>query len=240
MSLSRRLVAAGAAAALSMTSLALAAPATGQAQTAAECVGAASITDGAYDITKRIVGANEVAPGGTVTTQITVKAGVVLETVKQIVDHYPAELTPVSVRTNAYFAFGGHKWVDDEFSVLAPTQTAINSAGWTVTSGHVTVEITYKVAEDVKPGTLLNSPSGVKVDYSVTSDTIDTDMGVCVKIREKNAVEQATGSLDGMGLGAVTGSADGSAEMSTASTDPQGFIAGIINQLDLAEIIGLS
>ncbi|HHU39004.1 MAG TPA: hypothetical protein GXZ45_06985 [Propionibacterium sp.] len=237
MSVTRRLAAVGAAAALSVTGLAVAAPATAQAAT---CEAAASVKDGTYNISKRILGNNEVAPGGEVTTEITVKAGATFETVKQIVDYHPAELEPVSVRTEAYFAGGGHKWVDDAFSVLSPTATAVNSSGWTVALGHVTVRITYKVSEDAEPGSLLNDPSGLKVVYGITSDTVADDMGVCVKIREKNVVENVTGSLDGMGLGSATGSADGGSAGSQISSDPSGFVADVINQLDLGQMLGLS
>lgn len=239
MSVTRRLAAVGAAAALSVTGLAVAAPATVAAQ-AATCKAAASVKDGTYDISKRILGSNEVAPGGEVTTEITVKAGWTAETVKQIVDYHPAELEPVSVRTEALFAKGGHKWVDDTFSVLSPTATAVNSSGWTVVFGHVTVRITYKVSEDAQPGALLNNPSGLKVDYGVTSDTVAENLGVCVKIREKNVVENVTGSLDGMGLGSATSSADGGSAGSQISSDPSGFVADVINQLDLGKMLGLS
>ena len=107
-------------------------------------------------------------------------------------------------------------------------------------NGYVTVVFTYKVADDVKPGTLLKVPSGMIVGYNIGSDTKRENMDVCVKVREKNPVEVATGSLDDAGLGSATGSADGGSAGSQISSDPAGFIADIINQINLGKLIGLS
>lgn len=241
MTITRRFSAVALAAALAAAGTVAVSPAAG-AQTSPECKATATVTDGTYDITKRIVGDNTVAPGGEVTTEITVRAGVTAETVTEIVDYHPAALTPTSARTNAWYLVGGRKWADVNFSAPSPTATSIKAGGigWTVVNGYVTAQITYKVAEDAIPGTLLDSPSGFKINYGVTADTVRNDLGVCVKVREPNIVENVTGSLDNAGLGSATGSADGGSTGSQISSDPAGFVAEIINGIDIGQLIGIS
>lgn len=246
MSVSRRLAAATAAAALSVTGVAVVSPAVAVAQAAEECKSSASFTDQSWTYNKKILGSNEVAPGGTVRTEIKLTAGDTWTGTAKITDIHPEELKIQSATVEAWHAGipGGHETHEVQVTEDSSTRATVRNTagvGWAMANGYVTAVFTYKVDDDVEPGTLLKVPSGMVVGYgSLYDDTVRDDMGVCVKVREKNAVETVTGSLDGAGLGSATGSADGSSELSSGISDPQGFIAGIINQLDLAEIIGLS
>lgn len=251
MSVSRRLAAATAAAALSVTGVAVLSPAVA---TAAECSADSSRTfvdtgiD--YTITQEVVGSAEVAPGGTVTYRTKVTSDDAFGgTIAQITDHHPAGFTLIKAEVDAGYLVGPRKVVDETDAAIKNTVASTvrvtgGITGWTTSTtygGYVALSTTYRVPESAEPGEKLASGTDITLN-KVGSDRHETfdPSGVCVTIREKNAVETVTGLLDGAGLGSATGSADGSSELSSGISDPQGFIAGIINQLDLAEIIGLS
>lgn len=245
MTVTRRFASVAMAAAITAAGAAVIAPATAAAQNGAEeCKTTASFTDGTWTYNKRILGSNEVAPGGTVKTEIKLTAGHTAVGTAKITDIHPEALAIQSATVEAYHFPAGHKTEDVQVTADSPTRSTVRNTagvGWAMADGYVTATFTYKVAEDAVPGTLLNDPSGMVVGYSaIYGDTVRDDMGVCVKVREKNPVESVTGSLDGAGLGSVTGSADGGSAGSQISSDPAGFVADIINQLDLGQIIGLS
>lgn len=60
-------------------------------------------------------------------------------------------------------------------------------------------------------------------------------MNACVTIREKNAVESAQGSLEGIGAGSLV---EGSTTSSNLSSDPASLISDVINGLDLGQLLG--
>lgn len=171
----------------------------------------------------------EVQPGGTVTYSIQVAPakGVapVLSTMRDI---YPEGLTFVSAKVNG-------KTVTPV--VDANARTVTQSGKWII-GNKPTLEVTYKASDDLQPGTVLNSGAGMYPD--IWGWQIWDPIDVCVKVREKNPVETVTGSLDSAGLGSATGSADGGSAGSQISSDPSGFIADIINQINLGKLIGLS
>lgn len=250
MSFSRRIAAAGATAALSLTGVAVVVPAVA---TAAECstTGSRTFEDTGitYTISQEIVGSSEVAPGGTVKYLTKVSSNSAFGgVIRQITDHHPAGFSLVKAEID-YSNAVGKRNTSDETAGAEKNATAntikVSGAGWTTATtlggGYVGLITTYKVPDSAVPGEKL--PSGADISLQRMLDqrheAFDPS-GVCVTVREKNAIENVTGSLDSAGLGSATGSADGSSQMSTASSDPQGFIAGIVNQLDLGKIIGLS
>ena len=235
----RRLAAIAATAAIASAGLAVTVPAVAQA--AEGCSQTGSFTDGTWTYNKKILEA-EVAPGGTVKTEIKLTAGYTALGTAKITDVHPKELQIKSATVEAWH-LGGHQTHDVQVTADSPTHATVRNTagvGWAMANGYVTVVFTYKVADDVKPGTLLKVPSGMIVGYNIGSDTKRENMDVCVKVREKNPVEVATGSLDDAGLGSATGSADGGSAGSQISSDPAGFIADIINQINLGKLIGLS
>ncbi|KAA0916547.1 hypothetical protein [Dietzia sp. ANT_WB102] len=238
----RRIGALAATAALTATGLGVVAPAA-IAQAAEECTQTGSFTDGTWTYNKKFFDA-EVAPGGTVKTEIKLTAGLTAFGTKKITDIHPEELQIQSATVEAWHINGKHQTHPVQVTADSPTRATVRNTagvGWAMTNGYVTAVFTYKVAEDAKPGTLLNVPSGMVVGYSgLEPDTERDDMGVCIKVREKNPVETVTGSLERAGLGSATGSADGGSTGSQISSDPSGFIADIINQINLGKLIGLS
>lgn len=166
----------------------------------------------------------EVQPGGTVTYSIQVApakgAAPVLSTMRDI---YPEGLTFVSAKVNGETVTP---------VVDANARTVTHSGKWII-GNKPTLEVTYKASDDVQPGTILNSGAGMYPD--MWGWQIWNPIDVCVTVREKNAGEQVSGSLEDTGLGSVnTASANGFASL----TDPQGSITGIINDIDLGKIIG--
>ena len=239
MKIVRSFAAVAATAALSATGLGAVMPAVAQATE--ECRQSGSFTDGTWTYNKRILDA-EVAPGGTVKTEIKLTAGLTAVGTTKITDVHPEELQIKSATVEAWHA-GGHQTHDVQVTEDSPTRATVRNTtwpGWAMSNGYVTAVFTYQVADDVEPGTLLKVPSGMVVGYSSGSDTVREDMGVCVKVREKNPVEAVTGSLDSAGLGSATGSADGGSAGSQISSNPAGFVADIINQINVGKLIGLS
>lgn len=166
----------------------------------------------------------EVQPGGTVTYSIQVApakgAAPVLSTMRDI---YPEGLTFVSAKVNGETVTP---------VVDANARTVTHSGKWII-GNKPTLDVTYKASDDVQPGTILNSGAGMYPD--IWGWQIWNPIDVCVTVREKNAGEQVSGSLEDTGFGSVnTASANGFASL----TDPQGSITGIINDIDLGKIIG--
>ena len=191
-----------------------------------------------YYIEKEVVGDGTAAPGGEVTFRTTVSGAGAL--VREIVDYHPAGFELVRARESVWKVLGGQSWttVTDDVRRNASNNSVTRvSSGWTTAGGaYSTLETTYKVPNNVSPGDVLNTGAGtdiVLVDGAWTVNPINT----CVTIREPNAAEAVTGSLDGLGLGSVT---SGSTAAGGISSDPAAFSSDIINGLDLAKIIGLS
>lgn len=192
---------------------------------------------GSYSVHKEIVGDGTVAPGGQVTfrTKVSGAGGLVAS----ITDYHPAGFELVGARENVWWLVGGQKWADVTGNVTkdAAANSVKNSgSGWTTAGGATaTLETTYKVPADAKPGTVLNTGAATSVTAvgSIDANPINT----CVTIREPNAVESVTGSLDGLGLGSVT---SGSTAAGGISSDPATFSSDIINGIDIGQLIGLS
>ena len=191
-----------------------------------------------YYIEKEVVGDGTAAPGGEVTFRTTVSGAGAL--VREIVDYHPAGFELVRARESVWKVLGGQTWsnVTDDVRRNATNNSVTRaSSGWTTAGGaYSTLETTYKVPNNVSPGDVLNTGAGtdiVLIDGGWTVNPINT----CVTIREPNAAEAVTGSLDGLGLGSVT---SGSTAAGGISSDPAAFSSDIINGLDLAKIIGLS
>lgn len=246
MSVSRRLAAAGAAAALSLTGIAVVSPAVAMA---AECSTSASRTfedtliD--YTISQEVVGSAEVAPGGNVTYLTKVSSdSAVGGLITSITDHHPAGFTLVKAELDASDALG-NRFTSDETAGAVKNASAgtvtVSGAGWTTATtiggGYVGLYTTYTVPESAVPGETLASGADITLKKIIgeRNEAFDPS-GVCVTVREKNPVEEVTGSLGDLGFG----SAAGDSALSMAITDPQDFIAGIINQIDLGEMLGLS
>ena len=191
-----------------------------------------------YYIEKEVVGDGTAAPGGEVTFRTTVSGAGAL--VREIVDYHPAGFELVRARESVWKVLGGQSWttVTDDVRRNASNNSVTRvSSGWTTAGGaYSTLETTYKVPNNVSPGDVLNTGAStdiVLVDGAWTVNPINT----CVTIREPNAAEAVTGSLDGLGLGSVT---SGSTAAGGISSDPAAFSSDIINGLDLGKIIGLS
>lgn len=239
--LRRKSIAVSAATLMSVSGLTVgAATASAQTNGIENCATSQSVTKnlaGNYTVNKEVVGDGTVAPGGQVTfrTKVSGAGGLVAS----ITDYHPAGFELVGARENVWWLVGGQKWADVTGKV---TKNAANNSvkhsgsGWTTAgSATATLETTYRVPADAKPGTVLNSGAATSVTAvgSIDANPID----VCVTIREPNAAEAVTGSLDGLGLGSLT---SGSTAAGGISSDPSGFISDIINGLDLGKMIGLS
>ncbi|MDN5757465.1 MAG: DUF11 domain-containing protein [Tomitella sp.] len=165
----------------------------------------------------------EVAPGGTVTYTIQVSSakGVppVLSTIR---DYYPDGLKFVGAKVNG-------KTVDP---VVDSNLNMVTQSGKWLIQSKPTLEATYKVSEDLHPGTVLDSGAAMYPDMWGWQQW--NPMGVCVTVREKNPVEQAQGSLEGLGLGSVN---SGSGQVFGSVTDPQGSISNILSDV-LGNVFG--
>ena len=238
----RRFLTVAAVAALTTTGLGAVAP--GVANAAEECKQSASFKDGTWTYNKKIDVA-EVAPGGTVDAKLEVVSGPAPTVgVRRLTDVHPKQLEIQNVSVRAWTGINYVETKNHRFDTESPTRATVRNDndvfGWSVLGGNLSAVFTYKVSEDAKPGELLKVPSGMIVGYSSGKDTVNENLDVCVKVREKNPVEAVTGSLDSAGLGSATGSADGGSAGSQISSDPAGFIADIINQINLGKLIGLS
>lgn len=191
-----------------------------------------------YYLTKEVVGDGTVAPGGTVTFQTTVSGAGAL--VSRIDDFHPEGFVLVNARESVWKVLGGQSWSTVTSDVRR--NTANNSvyregSGWTTAGGaYSTLETTYRVPQDARPGDVFNTGAAttlVLIDGRYVTNPINT----CVTIREPNAAEAFTGSLDGLGLGSLT---SGSTTAGGISSDPASFSSEIINGLDISQLIGIS
>lgn len=191
-----------------------------------------------YYIEKEVVGDGTAAPGGEVTFRTTVSGAGAL--VREIVDYHPAGFELVRARESVWKVLGGQSWttVTDDVRRNASNNSVTRvSSGWTTAGGaYSTLETTYKVPNNVSPGDVLNTGAGTDIVLADGTWTVNP-INTCVTIREPNAAEAVTGSLDGLGLGSVT---SGSTAAGGISSDPAAFSSDIINGLDLGKIIGLS
>lgn len=192
-----------------------------------------------YFLNKDVVGDGTAAPGGEVTFRTTVQgAG---GTITRIEDFHPEGFELVRARESVWKLIGGQSWTtvtDDVQRNAASNSVYKTSAGWT-TAGNtsVTLETTYRVPKDATPGDVLNTGAAFRVAVLHEGLRTNNPINTCVTIREPNAAESVTGSLDGLGLGSAT---SGSATAGGISSDPSGFIADIINGINVGELIGLS
>ena len=194
---------------------------------------------GTYKLNKLVVGDGTAAPGGEVTFRTTVSGPGGL--ISRIEDFHPAGFELVRARESVWKVIGGQSWttVTDEVQPNAATNSVHKTgAGWT-TAGNasVTLETTYRVPRSATPGDVLNTGAGFSAVLAGGDNRTSNPIDTCVTIREPNAAEAMTGSLDGLGLGSVT---SGSTAAGGISSDPSGFIADIINGIDIGQLIGLS
>lgn len=188
-----------------------------------------------YTLEKKVLGDGTVAPGGEVTFRTTVRGSGGL--VDRIEDFHPEGFQLVSARESVWKLLGGQQWADVTDDVQSDTTNDSvykTSAGWT-TAGEtrVTLETTYEVPADAEPGKVLNT--GAAFSVVGAGDRSANPIDTCVTIREPNAAEQVTGSLDDAGFGSAT---SGSISSSEISSEPSGFISDIINGVDLSQLLG--
>lgn len=188
-----------------------------------------------YYLTKEVVGDGTAAPGGTVTFRTTVSGAGAL--VSRLDDFHPAGFVLVNARESNFKLLGGQSWAtvtNDVRKDAASNSVYREGSGWTTAGGaYTTLETTYRVPDDATPGDVLNTGAGTTVVLAgarYVANPIDT----CVTIRARNAAEQATGSLDGLGLGSLT---SGSTTAGGISSDPAAFSSDLINGLDIGQII---
>ena len=191
-----------------------------------------------YYIEKEVVGDGTAAPGGEVTFRTTVSGAGAL--VREIVDYHPAGFELVRARESVWKVLGGQTWsnvTDDVRRNASNNSVTRASSGWTTAGGaYSTLETTYKVPNNVSPGDVLNTGAGTDIVLADGGWTVNP-INTCVTIREPNAAEAVTGSLDGLGLGSLT---SGSTAAGGVSSDPATFSSDIINGIDIGQLIGLS
>ena len=88
--------------------------------------------------------------------------------------------------------------------------------------------------DDAVPGAIYNSGASFTVALDDGTKT-ENSIGTCVTIRDPNAVEAVTGSLDDAGLGSLT---SGSTQLGGISSDPSGFVSDVINGVDVSKLMG--
>lgn len=200
----------------------------------ADCATSTSVKFSGYTLNKEVT-SGTVAPGGTVTyrTKVTGPGGLV----NRIADIHPEGFELVKATEDVRWVVGGQKRADVTSKV---TKTASDntvshtSSGWTTGgSAYALLETTYRVPASAKPGDVFNSGAAARV-IAVDSTTANP-INVCVTIREPNAVEAATGSLEGLGLGSLTA---GSTAVGDITSDPASFSADLINGIDIGQLIG--
>lgn len=237
----RKSIALGAAALMAVSGLTTGvATASAQANTE-NCATTQSVsfrTGDRYHLEKQVMGDGTAAPGGLVTFRTTATGMAYL--VNRIDDFHPEGFELVSARHSVWYLIGGQQWSDVTDDVRRDTSANsvyLTSSGWTTTgSARVTLETTYRVPDDVSPGDVLNTGAGMTL-VAANGRHVANPIDTCVTIRQPNPVEQATGSLNDLGLGSAT---EGSMTAGGISSDPSGFIADIINNINIGELIGLS
>ncbi len=188
-----------------------------------------------YYISKEIVGDGTVSPDGTVSFLIkSWGAGALIGALR---DFHPAGFILEKAEVNVNWVLGGQKWEDATARAVSEGDSvSVSGAGWT-TSGGATAALrtTYKAPGDLEPGTKIDA-GGAGFDVMLAGGDHDwEDMNLCVTVRDKNVGEHVSGSLEDAGFGSVN---TASANAFGSLTDPQGSIAGVINELDFGKIIG--
>lgn len=188
-----------------------------------------------YYLSKEVVGDGTAAPGGTVTFRTTVSGAGAL--VNRIDDFHPAGFVLINARESNWKVLGGQSWAtvtNDVRKDAASNSVYRTGGGWTTAgNSYTTLETTYRVPDSATPGDVLNTGAGMNVALA-SGRHIANPIDTCVTIREKNAAEQVTGSLDGLGLGSLT---SGSTTAGGISSDPAAFSSDLINGLDIGQII---
>ncbi|MGX1770182.1 hypothetical protein ACWIE7_18060 [Dietzia sp. NPDC055343] len=191
-----------------------------------------------YTLKKEVVGNGTAAPGGTVTFRTTVSGPGALVT--RIDDFHPEGFVLLGARESVWKLLGSQSWsnVSDDVRVNAANNSVYReSSGWTTAGGaYVTLETTYRVPDNAKVGDKLNTGAGTTLALANGRQVVNP-INTCVTIRQPNAAESVTGSLDGLGLGSVT---SGSTAAGGISSDPATFSSDIINGIDIGQLIGLS
>lgn len=187
-------------------------------------------------VVQQTVDKAEVAPGGTVTYQTKVSRGSGIWMLKEIGQFHDPALTLDGSRLNVWYLNGGQKWGETQLN-RDPAKNLYwekTQGYWEMTGGNYAIlEMTYRVADDAQAGTPL--VSGVQAKPVGWGSQEWPTGGACVKVREKNPVENASGSLDSAGLGSVN---TASTSMFGSLTDPTGSVADVINGIDFGPIIG--
>lgn len=187
-------------------------------------------------VVQQTVDKAEVAPGGTVTYQTKVSRGSGIWMLKEIGQFHDPALTLDGSRLNVWYLNGGQTWGPTELN-NDPAKNLYwekTQGYWEMTGGNYAIlEMTYRLSDNAQPGTEL--VSGVQAKPVGWNSQEWPTNGACVKVREKNPVENATGSLDSAGLGSVN---TASTSMFGSLTDPTGSVADVINGIDFGPIIG--
>ncbi|WP_430330976.1 hypothetical protein [Rhodococcus sp. ACT016] len=154
----------------------------------------------------KTVNVTEAAAGNEVTYKTVVgTTGIGNPYVSRITDYPPAGFgAPVAAKLTAY-----HLPLGQVSEPVTPNKNGagwdVTSTGWFVNSGNpVTLEITYKVPDNVKAGDLVTS-GGISTDGTVGVGANFPNLTSCFTVRGKNAGETVSGSLDGAGLGSADG-----------------------------------
>lgn len=188
-----------------------------------------------YYLSKEVVGDGTVAPDGTVTFLI--KSWGAGALINELRDFHPEGFTLEKAEINVNWVLGGQEWEDATArAVSSGDMVYVHGSGWTTAGGATAaLRTTYKAPSDLEPGTKIDARGAGFNVVLAGGDHNWEDMNLCLTVRNKNAGEQVSGSLDDMGLGSVN---TASANAFGSLTDPQGSIAGVINNLDLGKILG--
>jgi len=230
----RRVAAAGAGAAMIATGMSVSLGAGTAAAQDTACEQTVNFT-GSGIVVEQTVDKAEVAPGGTVTYQTKVSRGSGIWMLKEIGQFHDPALTLDSSRLNVWYLNGGQKWGSTHLN-RDPAKNLYweSGSGWDMTGGnHAILEMTYRVSDDAQAGTQL--VSGVQAKPVGWNSQEWPTKGACVKVRAKNPVESANGSLDSVGLGSVS---TASTEMFGSLTNPTGSVSDVINGIDFGKIFG--
>lgn len=186
-----------------------------------------------FNVTKSVDGAGEVAPDGLVTYTTVVSTGFALVSgLESMTDVHPAGFTLQKAEVEAYHVLSLAQKSEDVTNTAIHNGNSVTfkagTSGWTTFGQTVTLRTTYKAPSAATVGEEFNS--GMAFDPQVYGAQSFDPIDVCVKIRQKDLVESATGSLDGLGFGSVnTGSATITGSVSNPTGSASDFFAGIIS-----------
>lgn len=184
---------------------------------------------------QRSVSAGFVAPGQKVTYTTTFTTTAIPDRyIARIRDVPPTGFTyvPNSATVDAWHLVGGQKTesvpvtVDNDGTVLVQ-----NSGGWLISpisNKALTLSVTYYVPQNAPIGTTYDS--GVTFDVNTfATGQIMNPMGVFTTVRNSSPGEASGTGSTALGLGSSNGFAP--IPGSSVIDNPQGFLAGIINQV---------